>query len=460
MAVEPAAVEQRGVEPALERKPATGARKWLAFGTGVAIEIGARDLYVSALRLRPSGAAPLGELTIENFRERPATEWGAEYAAFAKQAGAARVPATVLLPRTDVVVRQIALPGVAAADLESAVALQLDTLHPWPEDDVVHGWAALDARPGQPSAVLVGVARRETIDAYANLFSEAGLRMARFTFSAAALYAVSRLVLAPPEGFLAVHEYDGACEFYGESDSRPVLSSRWEGDSGRGAALALSELRLGAGAPVVPAAALLPPGLNDTPHPIAAAAAAMSAGARVPADANLLPEDRRTQSSRMVYLPTAVLGLALLLAAAALFLQPAYHERQYLLELQSQIRGLEGRAAEAARLDRRAAEAREHIALIDRYRKRAKADADALREVTNLLAPPAWIQSFQLSRTDLNIQGEAEQATALLKLFDESPLFKDSSFSQTMMRSATGEQFVIRAQREGEGTGLEKGESR
>ncbi|MEZ5354529.1 MAG: PilN domain-containing protein [Bryobacteraceae bacterium] len=446
--------------PRSGREAASGARKWLAIGTGAAIEIAGSDLRLAAVRVRPSGVEVTGSAVIANFRERPATEWGAEYAAFARSAGVGRVPVTVLLPRADVIVRHLSLPGVAQADLASAVALQLDTLHPFAEDSAAFGWAPLDTRPGQPPAVLVGIAQRETVDQYANLFAEAGLRMARFTFSAAALYSASRILVKPPAGFVAVHEEAGALEFHGESPSRPVFSSQWEGSAERGLALAFSQLRLPADAPALSIEDVLPPLSGGEAPPMAVAAAIVSACPRLSADANLLPEDRRTQSSRLVYLPTAVLGGALALAAIALFLEPGFHERHYLRQLEQEIRTLETQAAEAARLDQRVQSAKDRIALLDRYRRRAKADADALREATNLLPAPGWIQSFQLTRTDVSLQGEAEQATALLKLIDESPLFKDSSFAQAMTRTGTGEQFVIRAQREGEGSGLEKGESR
>src|SRR5947199_10813409 len=88
-------------------------RKLLAFGSGVGLEIGATDLEVAVTRVRPNKVQVLGRLTIENYASRPAAEWGAEYSRFLKSSGANRLSATVLLPRRDVIVRQIALPGVA-----------------------------------------------------------------------------------------------------------------------------------------------------------------------------------------------------------------------------------------------------------------------------------------------------------------------------------------------------------
>src|SRR4029077_15705357 len=92
------------------------------------------------VRVRPTGIEVMGRLSISDFRARPAAEWGKEYAAFLKSRGASYLGSTVLLPRQDVIVRQMAFPGVSGQDLEAAIALQLDTLHPYGEDDGQHGW--------------------------------------------------------------------------------------------------------------------------------------------------------------------------------------------------------------------------------------------------------------------------------------------------------------------------------
>lgn len=51
--------------------------------------------------------------------------------------------ATVLLPRREVIVRQVTLPGVGASDKEGAIRFQLDTLHPYRDAEVCWGWSAL-----------------------------------------------------------------------------------------------------------------------------------------------------------------------------------------------------------------------------------------------------------------------------------------------------------------------------
>src|ERR1039458_3869213 len=116
-------------------------RKLLAFGTGVGVEIGVTDLEVAVTRVRPNQVRVLGRLTLANFAARPAAEWGREYAAFLKASGVERLSAAVLLPRREVIVRQLALPGVAAKDIEGAIRFQLDTLHPYGDDEIGWGWA-------------------------------------------------------------------------------------------------------------------------------------------------------------------------------------------------------------------------------------------------------------------------------------------------------------------------------
>src|SRR5579871_671815 len=202
-------------------------RKLLAFGSGIGIEIGITDLEVAAARVRPSGVHVLGRLTLPQYAERPAAEWGGEYARFLKAVGMNHLSATVLLPRRDVIVRQVTLPGIAPKDRESAIRLQLDTLHPYGDADVCWGWS-----PAGGNSVLVGIARRDAVDRYVQRFVEAGISVASFTFSAAALHAAIRLngarakVPVNGDGFVALSfTPTGAVEVYGESPSRAVFSA-------------------------------------------------------------------------------------------------------------------------------------------------------------------------------------------------------------------------------------------
>src|SRR5580692_10905712 len=103
-------------------------RKFLAVGSGVGIEItgarGAETLRISAVRVRPTGARVLGGFSIENAAQQPAAEWGQVYSAFVKKLALKHIVATVLVPREDVILRQVLVPGVSDKDLAAAIGFQ------------------------------------------------------------------------------------------------------------------------------------------------------------------------------------------------------------------------------------------------------------------------------------------------------------------------------------------------
>ena len=121
--------------PPVDAPVSPGWRRWLAVGTGVGIEVGAQDLRVAIVKLRPSGIEVLDTIVIAEYTERPATEWGTTYADFLRRNRMKRRPAVVLLPRGEVIVRHLALPGVADDDLESAIGFQIESLHPYAEEE-------------------------------------------------------------------------------------------------------------------------------------------------------------------------------------------------------------------------------------------------------------------------------------------------------------------------------------
>lgn len=429
-------------------------RHWLAFGTAVGIEIGRESLNVTVAKVRPSGVTILGELGIPRFREQPASEWGANYASFLKKINASHLAATVLLPRDEVVVRQVVLPGVSDRDLAAAIRFELDSLHPYSEGEPVFAWA----RIGKTSSILVGIARSEVIGQYATLFAEAGVKVASFTFSAATIYTALRLYsIPPPDGFLAISEATGELEMYGESPARPIFSARMFASPDRARALGIAELRLPPETePLALESALPKPkaapdelDLSRTALPYATALA--GACSQLALSVNLLPKEQRHGSSRLRYIPTAVLACLVLLLAGAVLAYPRIADRKYLALLQGEIQKLEPKAKDGIALDRLIATTRNRSQVLDNFRRQTKEDLAAVRELTEILKPPAWLFSLQLTRDSITITGEAEQAAPLLKTLDSSREFKGSDFTLPIARTGSGEGFSIRSTRQAGG---------
>lgn len=430
-------------------------RRAMAFGTGFGIAIGERNLCAAIVRARPAGATPVSVTTFQDFRNRPAAEWGAELLRFVNRAGESRLAATVLLPRNEVVVRTLSLPGVAAKDIAGAIELQIDTLHPWGDVEVAWGWS----RTGQGD-VLIGLARKELIESYETLFAEAGIPLAAVTFSPAAIHAALRIWNAAPESLLTLQrDENGRTEVYGESEARSVFSAEFALPAGRCAALARAELRLPPDYPVRTLEEALPrlPGTPPMGNPLAYAAAVAGAAPRAASLANLLPPERRASHDRMPWLVSAALGIFAGLALLTAFvIFPAVEQRRYRTELDRATRQLEPAAERARRLERQIAENTGRIQLLDEIRRRPQADLDVLNELTRLLPSTVWTSSVEIHPDSVLIAGEADHAAPLLKVLDSSPLFENSEFVLSFTQGARGdakggqtEQFRIKTMRRG-----------
>jgi Tfp pilus assembly protein PilN len=455
----------------------SGFKRWLAVGSGAGIHIegprGAESARIAAVRVRPNGARLLGGFTIEDLPHQPAAVWGADIAAFLRKLGLQNTAATVVLPRRDVIVRVLSLPGVAPKDLAAAVHFQMDGLHPYNDDDVVSSWTRL----GGSGAVLVAIARRDLVERYATLFAEAGVRITSFTCSAAAIYSALRL-FGPPKfakagsiqagsaqagrEILAAEPSAQGIEVYGESLARPVFSASFplpprpqniseeqtdraeeEVDLAPAAALAAAELRLENTAAPVLLRDLLG---SDPPLPFAAALA--SACPRLVLALNLLPVEHRRAGSKMMWIPAAAMGAVVLALAGTLVAYPILESRSYARTLAGQIAQIQPAALRAAALDREIEAVHRRTQLLDDLRRRSRADMDALGELTRLLPPPTWLNLLELNALQGTISGETDQAATLLKTIDGSPLFESSEFVQPPLRLLNGEGFRVRFRRE------------
>lgn len=430
--------------------PTRELRKLLAFGSGVGIEIRNDELEIAVTRVRAARVEVLGHLKIAGYTERPAAEWGAEYAELLKAAGMSHLSATVVLPRRDAIVRQIALPGVPAKDIESAIRFQLDSLHPYGDEEICWGWSPLAY-----GWVMVGLARRSVVNRYVELFNAAGIAVWSFTISAGAVHAALRLSGKPAENFLALSQSAaGGVEVYGESASRAVFSAEFNLPPQRAAILGLSELRLPPETVPVPLEQALPqPRVNPVENDLSrnampyAAALAGSCPWLAPL-ANVLPPGQRRSNARVVFVPTMVLAGLLVLLAGAMLFYSKYAERQYLAGLRAEIAHVEPAAARAAALDRDTTHLRARAELLDQYRSRARQDLDALNELTQLVSPPSWTSNIDLTRDAARITGEAPQAAPLLKILDSSTLFRNSGFDQDQHSpTGSGEVFIIHTTR-------------
>lgn len=445
-------------------------------GTGCGIEIRGADLHVTAVKSRRAGLTVLGSALIENFRDRPATEWGREYAAFLTSCGLSHVSATVSLPRRDVIVRPIQLPPMGDKERAAAVRYQLDGLHPFAEDEVVHAFSVFGGGASGSVPVVVVVAERAIVTRYADLFEEAGIAIAAFTVAASSLRAALQLradrVLAP---LLVVNRDGDELEIYGESAGRPALSVEFDlgaVTAQRALQLAEADLRLDRGetaalvlsgepleAQAVEALSQVSPG-EIFPVPVSApadfdlardlqslATGIESACPRLGWGANVLPVERRRTDSRLLWAPTAVLVGLLVLLGAGFLLRPVMQNRAYAAEIEQRLAALDDVVASSESNREAAADVRARIAILEDLGGRTTQDLRILSEISSLLPESSWLQTMTINDGGIRLNGEAGNAAPLLGVLNQARTVQGFAFASSLVRRDNQERFEIVAQR-------------
>jgi len=149
----------------------------------------------------------------------------------------------------------------------------------------------------------------------------------------------------------------------------------------------------------------------------------------------------------LAWVPSAALGVAVLMLAGALGAFPGFENRRYLRSLNSEAASIQPAANLSLALDRQIETARSRTILLDDMRSRAKSDMDVLNELTRILPPPTWLNLLEITRSQVLIAGETSQTAPLLQVIDSSPLFQGTEFAMPPLRTQAGEAFRIRTTR-------------
>jgi Tfp pilus assembly protein PilN len=65
---------------------------------------------------------------------------------------------------------------------------------------------------------------------------------------------------------------------------------------------------------------------------------------------------------------------------------------------------------------------------------------DVMRELTEQIPESAWLREFRLSGDAVTLTGQADSASALIPLLEESPLFTDVKFLTTIRKDRDGKE--------------------
>ena len=438
--------------------------------------------------------AVAGFLRMENNRSRPVEEVAEQYRRFRKAHHAMTASAIVALPRESGLLRVLELPAEIGQNLAAAVGYQVDTLHPFEEGGVYFDYALLPAPGGQappaagtgtsrgPVRVAVGLAEKRSVDELYDWCCRAGIDVAGFTFSTAALYQALQkgaglivldrqaasteiLGLAADGGFCsrqcrAGQSLEREIEFCAAElrcsghDEHPVLCV---GEAAESADTVPPGVRLEPGrlAPLPAVAADSPSGAAEfrlLESFTAYATALLGLDRRLPLVSptpglrwNLLPAEKRVYRSHWAYTTAYALGTLAVLLAAAWPVTGWVQDRTYAAHLDRQIAALRPRVQYVDKLDGRQKGLLVKLEALKREQEDIGRKTQALQELTHLLPNSVWLNSVQISDTQVYLAGQGEAAASLLQTLSQSAYFEQPQFQSAVSKNAEGKEvFQIR----------------
>jgi Tfp pilus assembly protein PilN len=161
---------------------------------------------------------------------------------------------------------------------------------------------------------------------------------------------------------------------------------------------------------------------------------------------NLMGHGEEIAQPRWVWAPTyALCSLALLMVGASA-VGPSVQQSRFLEQLSSEIARLQPQVRQVERMETETSEIQKKAAVLEMVEGRDALNLEALRELSEILPDSTWINDFNLRGDGVEISGLTDNATALVPLIEQSPLFKDVALASGITRNQQGKEiFRIRA---------------
>jgi len=158
---------------------------------------------------------------------------------------------------------------------------------------------------------------------------------------------------------------------------------------------------------------------------------------------NLLPAEGRRGSEEGLSLATVILvalaGVLLLVWGASALIKDELLRRQ----VRDQLASVEPQVREVKTLQNQIAELRKQVDILDTNDDRVTV---LLKELTDVIAPDAYLTTFNLRNDRVTLDGFARSASDLIAALEKSKHFKNVSFTSPTTRTGDKERFSLVAE--------------
>jgi hypothetical protein len=362
-------------------------------------------------------------------------------------------------------VRGLDFPVEVKDRIRSAVELQVESLSPWPSEDIYWDMAwRSPAKDAKSVTVTVAIVPRDALDPWIDLFNSAGLPPSGFSFSTMAWAHASSILWSDhiPTILLGLEpDYAEGTLVHGNRITSIGLA---EGGSGADRAdkilrrltslsrvPSLEDVRtLACGSAIETLDQDNPPipiegGLAGSGKGFGAVAAALTGLGDSPFSANLVPTERRLRRNQLELIPIFALLALIVLAGSMLILREPYQWSAYASELDAAISTIAPTVRDLTDQETELNALSEKYRALGAHLNGRDLTLEALGELVGVLPYDTWLSAFTLRENDVTISGFSSSASELQRLIEESPRFENAVFANSVSRDEAGrDRFTMR----------------
>jgi Tfp pilus assembly protein PilN len=443
--------------------------------TSVGVEIREDDLLLSALQRNLAAGVFTHFIRIRNFRTREAVEVRREVDAFFKSKRLSRDNIVLGIPRSDAIIRHLDLPAEVADNLKQVVEYQVQSFEPIEEERSCYDFAVLRSpKNSKRLAVLLVMVKKAVLEGLLDRLRELGIKPVAVTCGSLGLvnlFANNRKDLDDKTYFLADLTPSGLelCTVRSGRLAYTRHSGKAEETTWKQALLAEVDLaagKIGLGPQDTIEQIVLAGESAETAHSefgeelqdcslvgqiikfempaelrrvLQQAASSLGLAVtgmlrRPEIRINLLPASLRITRNRWAYVPTVVLGLAVVLLAAALGFRQTVQEQILGRKLDEEIASLKPRVERVQGLRNQVEALEKRLSNVETMMRQRGMNLELLQELTTQLPADTYLTVYQNRDGVIQLSGLSTSAPDLIPKLEKSALLKDVVQRGTVFR--------------------------
>jgi Tfp pilus assembly protein PilN len=402
-----------------------------------------------------------------------AAEMAAFIAGFVREHGIGAAPMYAAIPGENCIMREITFPRAVRENLRGTLRYEMEKYVPFSVDDVCFDSAVIsEDRDAEKINVLLAVLKKTELDSWMQLSDRLEAAFSGITIAAAGVVHYFQhqypdaggpviILHLRDDRFDLIHIRDHALVYARTvripdpgTDIFPLAATQLE-QAGRTFGTEAQQIRFKVFGKTETAALEThladlsrfkligsPPRDPDLPggDAVTAVGVALKGMQKAPAWLEFMPSDRRRKPDRRGVILMLLLCAVLVLSGVAWAGNHYLGRRAALDRLDREIARVQSAAEVVRKKEAEIERTSANLDFLSGLRPGNRFVLDVMRELTETIPESAWLREFRLSGDAVTLTGQADSASALIPLLEESPLFTDVKFLTTIRKDRDGKE--------------------